>query len=159
MKPLTQEEILASFDPVDRPQVVEPDLSGCEWDALDYLGWKEPNGHKGYLCVPLQDRIYGLILRFGAPGGGSRGGMCDLCYCVPREEGTRLVLVESWSRPRTSYGINICADLSCSAAVRGQNEAGHMGETLNVGHRIERLQLNLERFVRKVSRRDSRQGA
>lgn len=153
MKPLTMQEIFESFDPIDRGAVELPecDLSRVPWAELEYFAWRHPSGHRAYLCASLPERDVGLVLRLH--GGASRvsAGLCDLCVAIDRESGTTVAMVDSWSRPRSSYGLHICSDLDCSRAVRRLKPMDCMGETITTGQRSERLHANLERFLRAVT--------
>lgn len=147
MQSMTLSEVLAAFDPIDRADVTAPSLTGLIWDDLDFLGWRGANG-KGFLVVPLAERTVGLVLRMSE---GAHPGVCDLCLSIDRESGAGSILVQSWAKPRISYGIAICASLECSQAVRGYKAVYRMGETIPVGRRIERLQENVVRFARLIS--------
>jgi hypothetical protein len=153
VKPLTMQEIFESFDPIDRGAVELPDcdLSRVPWADLEYFAWRHPSGHRAYLCTSLPERNVGLVLRLH--GGASRvsAGLCDLCVAIDRESGTTVAMVDSWSRPRSSYGLHICSDLDCSRAVRRLKAMDCMGETITTGQRSERLRGNLERFLRAVT--------
>ena len=148
MKPLSMTEIMAAFDPIDRPDVVEPQLGWVPWDDMDYLAWHHPKAPQVFMVVPLPERLVGLVFRQNA---GARTGMCDLCHGIDRTDGATLATVESWTRPRTKYGLHVCRNFDCSDAARGHKWVYRMGETMSPGRRIERLQENLERFVRAVT--------
>ncbi len=148
MKAMTEDEIRQAFDVVDREGLTFPHLAEAQWGERDFLAWRHPSGGKAFLVVDLPERAVGLVLRFGA---SSNGAVCDLCCGVDRELGALLMLVETWAKPRTSHGLMICAGLDCGDSVRDKKWVYRMGETLPTGRRIERLQANLERFVREVS--------
>lgn len=146
MKKLNVSEAMAAFDPIDRADVVEPKVDGIDWESKDYFAWSHPSGHKTFIVVSLPERDVGLVLR--ADGAHSQG-MCDICYGA-NPGGTTLATVDSWSNPRKSMGIFICKQFECSEGVRGLYSVDQMRETIPIGRRIERLQMNLERFVRSV---------
>lgn len=148
MKAMSMDEILAAFDPIDRPDVVPPKLTWVAWDDLDYLSWQHPTDRKAYLVTQLPERSVGLVLRMPA---GPHRGFCDLCFSIDRDHGTVLAMIDGWTRPRASIGLNICGNLDCSDAVRGMKYVYRMGETISVGRRVERLQENLDAFVRSVT--------
>jgi hypothetical protein len=148
MQALSTPEIMAAFDPIDRPLVIEPPVAGVCWEDRDFLAWRHPGEPRLYLVASLPERLVGLVLRQAGP---VRCGLCDLCYSIDRVDGTALVTVESWTRPRTKLGLHVCSNLECSDAVRGLKWVYRMGETIPVGRRVERLQNNLDRFVRTVA--------
>ncbi len=148
MKKLTLQDVLDAFDPIDRPAVSAPDLAWVAWDDRDYLGWRHPSESKAFLVTALPERNVGLVLRLGS---GMRRGMCDLCCGVDRDVGSVMAMVDTWARPRTAYGLNICGNFECSEGARGLKFIYRMGETIGAGRRIERLQENLEAFVRSVT--------
>jgi hypothetical protein len=154
---MTADELLATFDAIDRPLVSLPEdlpqsLSAAKWVDLDYLSWRDPtNAQRFFLCVPLPERTVGLIFRVAAGAAGHRGGLCDVCLAADRINGTTLATTESWTSPRTRHGLFVCADFDCNGSVRGLKWVDHMGETISTGQRIERMQRNLHAFVRRVT--------
>jgi hypothetical protein len=150
MRPLSLTDILGSFDAIDLPLVAAPSLDGVAWDELEFLAWKDPTGHRAYVCVPLPERLVGLVFRLY---GGTRraGGLCDLCLGVERENGTTAAMVDGWLEPRAAFGLHVCSHFDCSRTVRRQKPMDRMSETIAAGHAAERLQQNVERFVRRVT--------
>ena len=157
MRPMNKEEVVEAFDPVDRKQLsltalVKAIDETC-WNDLDYFSWQDESGIKSFVVMQLPERTVGLVFRYNR-GQTVRGGVCSLCLTTSDVYGTRSAMVDSWDRPRRSYGIHVCSHFDCSKAVREIRPAGFMMETLAVGHRVERLQQKLERFVRKVTNLD-----
>lgn len=148
MKKLSSQDIIAAFDPIDRSLVKEPDLAWVPWDELDYFAWRHPSENKAFLVTALPERNVGLVLRLSSV---RQRGMCDLCCGIDRDGGSVLAMVDSWERPRAAFGINICRSLECSEGARGLKFIYRMGETINTGRRVERLQENLAGFVRTVT--------
>lgn len=150
MKPRTTEEILNGFDPCDRDLVTNPDLEHVEWGELDYLSWFHESGSRAFLCAEFKGRLVGVVLRL-SDRQGSKSGICHLCLGGDGQVGTRMVMADSFAKPRHAYGIHICRGLDCSAAVRGIRNRGALRETLPSGQKVERLQMRLERFLQKVT--------
>lgn len=148
MKAMTLDEVLAAFDPVDRPEVTEPQLHWVPWGELDYFAWRHPTEPKAFLVAQLPERSVGIVLKTSPV---TRAGLCDLCYGIDRMGGTMMATAESWARPRTKHGVHMCASLDCSDSARGVKWVYRMGETIPVGRRVERLQENLEGFLRSVT--------
>jgi hypothetical protein len=151
---MSLQDVMNAFDPVDRADVEWPSLEGVAWESLEYFAWKDSSGHRAYVCVALPERDVGLVFRLH--GAGRRGGLCDLCLGVERDSGTMAALVDGWQRPRWSFGLHVCANFDCSRGVRGQKYIDRMGETIPTGQAAERLQGNLEKFVRRVTGLDGR---
>lgn len=148
MKKLSLVDIMDSFDPIDRSLVSVPDLTWVAWDELDYFAWRHTSENRAFLVTALPERNIGLVMR---PTTARQRGMCDLCCGVDRDVGSMAVMVDSWQRPRTAYGLNICGNFDCGEGARGLKFVYRMGETIGPGRRIERLQENLEKFVRAVT--------
>lgn len=146
MHPLTRDEIVSSFSVSDRDLVEPPAIEELHWGDLDYLGWKS-SSHRGFIVCQWDEKLVGLVLRFTGSTESSRTGNCNLCLSVHHDSGTTMVMIDSWHQPRTSHGIHICRELNCSENVRGLGNVGVMRETISNGHRIERLQTNLNRFI------------
>lgn len=148
MKPMTPEQVALAFDPLDRDLLVLPDLAAVAWDDLDYFGWHDPGTSRAYLVAELPERAVGIVMKSQA---APHQGFCDLCFSVDKEAGARTVMAETWAKPRTNFGISVCANLDCSAGARGTKWVYQLEETITTGRRIERLQANVDRFVRAVT--------
>lgn len=116
MVTLTAQDILRAFPKRDRPKIVLPDLGAVRWDALDYLGWKHPSGHKWYLVHCWRNEHRGVILESGNTGPRSSMQMCSLCMTVHNGQGVNLFTVKAKNR---TIGEYICSDLSCGLYIRG----------------------------------------
>lgn len=149
MRPFKLEEIKAAFAPFDRVAWVDPELSSIQWDDLDYIAWKHPDAGSYFVGVDSREKLYGMVFKMNA-GAGNLRGQCDLCHASNNVQGIKLALVETQENPRRQLGIQVCADLACSERIRGLKAGVFMYETISVGKRIERLQLKLQRFARKV---------
>jgi hypothetical protein len=153
MKPLTADQILASFvnaEPAEIARIQLPGLHEVIWNDREFLGWRDPQGSlRGYLVHWREDRPVGIMLRAAsstlAPGIGA---MCSLCHTP--QPATQVLL---FSAPRggragrdgNSIGTYICADLSCSIMIRifpGMSELRLMRDEL-----IERRSLGLGQRV------------
>lgn len=148
MQALTRQDIMAAFDAVDRPNVVEPALQWVAWNDLDYFSWRHPSEAKVFVVVPSPERLVGLVFRVMT---GPTAGMCDLCYGIDRMNGSMMALTDCWRRPRRAIGLRVCSNFDCSDGARGLKWIYNMGETISAGRRVERLQENLAAFVRRVT--------
>lgn len=150
MEPLARATILASFPKKQRKLVELPNLEETDWAALDFLGWRHTSGHLAYVVYEQEDRIRGLVLRL-TPSGGTHQCMCSWCMTVHQGGGVALFTAEASGTHRI-HGVYVCANLQCSAYVRGSKRPNgcQMRETIGREQRIARLRSNMERFFRLV---------
>ena len=151
MQSLTKEQIENSFSDSDHRVLHLPSdlLEDVDFAELDYFGWKDPSGHFGYVVVEHDGALQGLVFRMHPGEPTASTGMCNLCLSV-HNHGTKAISIQSRTKPNQSIGIHVCRELNCSHMVRGKMPGILMGETISVGKKIERLQVNLSRFVGRV---------
>ncbi len=147
MRPYLLDELKATFSHDERQEWVDP--KNINWEERDFLAWKHPQAGYYFVCVPSRERLYGMVFRMKA-GAGNLFGQCDLCLASNDEQGVKLATVETVDNPRRQIGLHVCADLGCSERIRGLKAGLFMYETISIGKRIERLQMKMERFARKV---------
>ncbi len=160
MDPLTPDALKASFVNTSRSQLkampVPPDLAALPWHQLDYLGWRDPRAPgRAFLVAPHRGDVVGLALR--APqGAGRRKGssICAICWAVRTAPEVDLFVAPragAAGRSGNTVGTYVCADLACSANVRGLRKLElPQGESLPVPRRVERLQARLDAFVERA---------
>ena len=153
MEVLDHEQIKQAFEHEKRPPVV-PNLANVDWGVLDYFGWIHPAGHQGYVVVPLaNDEIRGLVLRRSiASVRKPRFEMCSWCNHVHQSSGTAMfsALVRG-SDERKTVGNLMCRNLDCSLRIRNlcSDPPSYMGETIDLGDKVSRLQNSLYRFLHR----------
>lgn len=155
--PLTPEELKASFVNTSRSQLkavpVPTDLASLPWGQLDYLGWRDPRAdRRAFLVAPHRGEVVGLALRAPQDSGRRKGtSICAICWAVRTSSEIDLFVAPragAAGRGGNTVGTYVCADLACSANVRGLRKLElPQGESLPVPQRIERLQQRLEAFV------------
>jgi hypothetical protein len=158
--PLTPEELKASFVNTSRSQLkamaIPPDLAAQPWHQLDYLGWRDPRAPgRAFLVAPHRGDAVGLALRAPQDVGRRQGSsICAICWAVrPSVEVDLFVAPRAGAAGRSgnTVGTYVCADLACSANVRGLRKLElPQGESLPVPQRIERLQRRLEAFIERA---------
>ena len=127
MRPLTEATIRRSMANCSRSQVatmtMPAGLASLDWDAHDFLGWRDPKAPlRGYVVQWRDDAPLGLMLR--APESRmsrSRAAMCALCHYGQSADNVALFTarrVGQRGRDGNTVGTYICADLACSAHVR-----------------------------------------
>lgn len=134
------------------------DLDDRPWAALDFLGWVDPRSPmQAYLVAPVEERLIGVQLRRNTAGvGTARARMCSVCLTTHARSGVSLMVAPragKAGREGNTVGLDLCAELQCSAYVRGLLPAPAMSaahETLSTEERIARLQRNLRAFLDRV---------
>src|SRR3954454_3566699 len=127
MKPLTENEIRASFVNASRREAKQASLPGDldrlgeRWDRLDYLRWVDrSNPQRAYAVVPVDDEPVGLLLR-ASERTRTSSTMCAWCEDVFATTDVRLFAAKragAAGRGGNSLGTLVHADFSCSAHVR-----------------------------------------
>lgn len=168
MDPLTPEQLKASFVNTSRGQLkampVPSDLAGTPWHQLDYLGWRDPRAPaRAFLVAPHRGATVGLALRAPQSTGVRRGSsICAVCWVVRTSSEIDLFVAPragAAGRSGNTVGTYVCADLTCSANVRGLRKlALPQGETLPVPQRIDRLRGRLEVFIDRAVAPGGEQG-
>lgn len=126
-----------------------------DWDYLDFFAWSDPNAsRRGYVLIPLEETVVGIVLRATEPGRG-RSGMCDICHTM--QPGNQISLFSARrsgqaGRRGDSVGTYMCADLSCHENVRlahplAPNEVRAPGQA---DLRLDGTHRRMERFVSQV---------
>ncbi|WP_226531979.1 FBP domain-containing protein [Microbacterium paraoxydans] len=162
MRPLTEADVRATFvnaDPEElRIMEMPHDFLLVDWDYLDFFAWSDPNAsRRGYVLIPLEERVVGIVLRATEPGRG-HAGMCDICHTM--QPGNQVSLFSARrsgqaGRRGDSVGVYLCADLSCHENVRlahplAPNEVRAPGQA---DLRLDGTRRRMERFVSQVWQR------
>ena len=161
MEPLSEKQLRASFVNASRGEVGRirtPELDGVDWEQLDYFGWVDPRTPlQAQIVAPTDAGPVGVKLRRN-PSGGGRARMCSLCLTTHSGSGVTLMVAARAGRAGrdgNTVGLDVCADLTCSAYVRGLLPLPAMAsahETLSNAEKIARLQTNLTAFLARVRR-------
>ncbi|QEA28661.1 FBP domain-containing protein [Microbacterium sp. CBA3102] len=163
MRPLTEADVRASFVNADAEELrimeMPHDFLLVDWDYLDFFAWSDPNAsRRGYVLIPLEETVVGIVLRATEPGRG-RSGMCDICHTM--QPGNQISLFSARrsgqaGRRGDSVGAYMCADLSCHENVRlahplAPNEVRAPGQA---DLRLDGTHRRMERFVSQVWERN-----
>ncbi|SEG81727.1 FBP C-terminal treble-clef zinc-finger [Thermomonospora echinospora] len=164
MDPITERDIRACFVNCSKGEAhragLPKDLADQPWEALDFLGWRDPGAPgRAYLVAERDGRLVGVALR--AVSGGSRGftarSMCSLCLTVHTGGGVALMTARRTGeagRQGNTIGQYLCGDLACSLYVRGRRDAavgGDLDESLTQDAKIARIRANLHAFLDKIT--------
>jgi hypothetical protein len=162
MKPLTEQEIRASFVNCTKGQAkrlaVPRDLADRPWDDLDYLGWRDPQApDRAYLVSELDGRPRALALRCPSPASWQlRRSMCSICLTTHTGGVCLMVAPKAGKAGQqgNSVGAYICSDLGCSLYVRGKKDAGagaRLHESLTTEEKNRRTTANMAAFIARVT--------
>ncbi|MEU9916862.1 FBP domain-containing protein [Streptomyces sp. NPDC051001] len=162
MRSLTEHDIRDSFVNCSKGEAkrvaVPRDLDERPWDALDFLGWRDPGApDRSYLVTERGGRLVGLTLRLTS---GHRGflhrSMCSLCLTTHPGGGVSLMTARkagAAGREGNSVGLYMCTDMACSLYVRGRKvpqSTLRMEESLTLEEQIARTTGNLSAFIDRV---------
>ena len=128
----------------------------ADWSEYEFVAISDRTRDKGVLVIELDDRLYAapytLTRRIvDKQTGRSKPITCDFCYTWQGgSSGARI----SFTRTTDQHNITLlcCADLSCSAHVRGKTSAAkisraNLREDLTNEQRIERLRSKLRALI------------
>lgn len=159
MRPLTEADVRASFVNADADELrlmeMPHDFLLVDWDYLDFFAWQDPAANRrGYVLIPHDDAVVGIVLRATEPGRG-RAGMCNICHTM--QPGNQIALLSARrtgeaGRRGDSFGTYMCADLSCHENVRlahplAPNEVRAPGQA---DLRLDGTRRRMESFVSQV---------
>ena len=158
MQPLDSAEIRASFVNCSRGEAKSVTIpADVPWDARDFLGWRDPKAPgRAYLVVAHEEELIGLSLRAADPPKSRlRSNICAFCTTThPLADITLFTarLAGKAGRDGNTVGTYLCADLACSAYLRGERRPAvpQPKETLSEAERIERMEEKIGRFVARV---------
>lgn len=160
MKPLTDNEIRASFVNASRREAKQANLPadldlGLRWETLDYLGWVDlSNPQRAYAVVPVDDEPVGLLLR-ASERTRKASTMCAWCEDVFATSDVTLFVARragAAGREGNSLGTLVHADFSCSTHVRRlpNGMEGGLDPLALVERRIEELRARSSAFARRL---------
>jgi hypothetical protein len=103
--------------------VLPKNMAVLDWEALDFLGWRDPKAPlRGYVVRWLDDRPVGIALRAAESRMSHRvAAMCLLCQSVHSGADVSLFTARrsgQAGRDGNTIGTYMCADLACCHHVR-----------------------------------------
>ena len=163
MLPLTASTITTTFVNASRKVIADitlpTGLDELDWDALDYLGWRDPKmKRRSYVVVPVDGVPVGIVLRQADTTPRHRA-QCSWCRDVklPNEVVLFSALrAGSAGRAGNSVGILACESFECSANVRKLPSMAYIGFDVAAARkaRIEMLRARSAGFVAEVLAQD-----
>ncbi|MFW0795636.1 FBP domain-containing protein [Gordonia sp. CPCC 205515] len=130
-------------------------FADTDWDRVDFLGWRDPKlPLVGYLVVPVDDKLVGVMLRRGERQPRTRP-QCSFCEDVqlPNEVAFYSAkLGGAAGRKGDTVGTLVCAEFECSHNVRVKPSAIFAGDDPEAirQQRIDALRLHAQGFARRI---------
>ena len=160
MLPVSEKTIRASFVNASRKErgdlTLPTDFETLDWDALDYLGWRDPKiGRRAYAVVPtLEGELVGILFRQAEASPRSRA-QCSWCQDVKLPNDVVFYSAKrsgSAGRNGNTVGTLVCQDFQCSRNVRRTPPLAYEGFDVEAARlqRIEDLQLRAAAFAAEV---------
>lgn len=158
MLTLTEAQLRASFvntSQRERAAIAMPDLDALDWDAIDYLGWRDRKlPTVGYVVTVVDDRPVGIMLR-QADGGVRARPQCSWCEDVHLPNEVVFFIAKragKAGRDGNTLGTLVCAGFECSANVRRRPPLAYVGFDVEAARqqRIDVLRDRVMTFARRV---------
>lgn len=160
MLPITETTLRASFVNASRREIGDVTLPNgfetTDWDALDYLGWRDPKiGRRAYAVVPTLDgTLVGILFRQAEASPRSRA-QCSWCQDVKLPNDVAFYSAKrsgKAGRNGNTVGTLVCQDFQCSRNVRKTPPLAYEGYDVEAARlqRIEDLQLRAASFAAEV---------
>ncbi|QSB23619.1 FBP domain-containing protein [Curtobacterium sp. 24E2] len=160
MLPITEKTLRTSFVNASRKETTDitlpADFEGIDWDALDFLGWRDPKiGRRAYAVVPtLEGTLIGIVFRQAEASSRSRA-QCSWCQDVKLPNDVVFYSAKrsgKAGRNGDTVGTLVCQDFQCSRNVRKLPPPVYEGYDVEAARlrRIEDLQLRAASFATEV---------
>jgi hypothetical protein len=151
MLPLTASALRASFANASRKEAAEvtlpPDLDALDWDALEFLGWRDPKlPRRAYVVVPGEEpggEPVGLVLRQAEATTRARA-QCSWCQDVTLPAPVAFFSAKragAAGRNGDTVGTLVCAGFECSANAHRPPPPAYLG--FDVAAAVEQRVLSL----------------
>jgi len=158
MRPIDPARLRACFVNVskrEREAIPLPDLDAVDWEALDYLGWRDRKSPAlGFVVIELDDQLVGVALRQAEAPTRTRP-QCVWCEDVQLPNEVVFFSAKragAAGRKGDTVGTLACSGFECSANVRKRPTLAYVGFDLDAERRrrIDVLGENVRGFARKV---------
>jgi hypothetical protein len=142
MLPLTASALRASFANASRKEAAEvtlpPDLDALDWDALEFLGWRDPKlPRRAYVVVPGEEPG-------GEPVSCTARAQCSWCQDVTLPAPVAFFSAKragAAGRNGDTVGTLVCAGFECSANAHRPPPPAYLG--FDVAAAVEQRVLSL----------------
>lgn len=165
MHPLTEAQLRASFVNATRREAAQatvPVLDACDWDQLDYLGWRDRKAPlSAYVVAEVDERPVGVLLRAAEAGRLRRAAVCAWCEDIVVTDDVTFYVARrggAAGRRGDTIGTLLCTEFGCSRNVRRRPTRAEAGTDLAVdreqlvARRVAGLRERCGRFVAEVLR-------
>ncbi|BDZ48900.1 hypothetical protein GCM10025867_11410 [Frondihabitans sucicola] len=162
MLPLTEKIIRASFANASRKEVsvltLPPDFDELDWEAVDYLGWRDPKMSKrSYVVVPSGEGEVTAILLREADARPAARAQCTWCQDVKLPNDVVFFSAKragAAGRNGDTVGTLVCAEFQCSTNVRRPVPPAYLGFDVDAAReeRILALRERAAAFAENVLR-------
>ena len=132
-------------------------LTGENWDEIEFVPITDRSGNRGILWVEIDGDAHILPFELSRgivdkSTGRAKPVVCDLCYTQQIGTNAARITIIMPKPIGTSRGLLVCADLACSAHVRGKTMAGikskaQLRETISIEAKVDRLQKHLRELI------------
>ncbi len=145
----SEAELLSTFRPIDREEVILTDKITFPILLTDYVAWVEPSGHRVYLV--FQDpserggAAWGVVFK-RSQGPGDTMQMCQWCHSV--RGGRSVSLLTAAVTPKNRIGVHVCSDLSCKDKVLGLPGVNDLREPYSRFEKLFKVLYRMSDFVR-----------
>lgn len=124
-----------------------------DWGEREFLAITNRSGNEGILWIDVGEGVYILPYTLSRgivdkTTGRARSVICDLCYTQHLGTAAGRLTITMPGRNGESRGLLCCADLACSAHVRGLTSASlkskaQLRETISTDEKVQRLRRRL----------------
>ncbi|SEB73390.1 FBP C-terminal treble-clef zinc-finger [Paramicrobacterium humi] len=159
MLSLTEKQIRASFINAsvrERSALTLPaNFDDLDWDALDFLGWRDPKLPKvGYVVAVLDGQPVGIMLKQAEAKTRTRP-QCSWCEDVHLPNDVVFYSAKragQSGRNGNTVGTLVCANFECSANARRRPPTAYIGFDVEAARQrqIEALRANVGNFLRDI---------
>ncbi|HJA05049.1 MAG: FBP domain-containing protein [Candidatus Microbacterium stercoravium] len=158
MRTLDAAQIRAAFTNVslrERKAVALPDLDAVPWDAIDYLGWRDPKMPLvGYVVTLVDDEPVGFRMRQAEQTPRHRA-QCVWCADVTLPNDVVMFSTKragAAGRRGDTVGTYVCAQFECNRNARATPRTAYLGFDVEAARqaRIIAFRENVQRFAREV---------
>ena len=159
MHALTESQIRKSFVNTTLRErnilTLPPSFAELDWDQLDFLAWRDPKLPLiGYLVVPIDDTLVGILLRQGQRQPRTRP-QCSFCEDVQLPNEIAFFSAKragAAGRKGDTVGTLLCSGFECNANVRVRPSAIFAGDDPEAvrQQRIESLRAHARGFAGRI---------
>lgn len=159
MHPISEKQIRSSFinaSKRERAALTLPEnVDSLDWDALDFLGWRDTKFPKqGYVIALVDDELVGVALRL-ADGATRTRPQCSWCEDVHLPNEVVFFVAKragDAGRKGDTVGTLACANFECNVNARRLPRTAYVGFDVEAARqqRIAAMRVNVTRFIRSV---------